>query len=181
MTRLVDRVDDGVVALRRVVAADAAAFAAPFLEDRELAVRLGLARSWTEQSVIDGLAAEQAARDAEDWARWAIARSRDDAFAGAVILRDIDAQHRRAEVGIWLVPGARGEGAGVRALDLVARIVFGHLGFERIWLRTEASNAPMRALAARAGFREEGVLRAHERLPDGTRADLVVAGRLSSD
>jgi ribosomal-protein-alanine N-acetyltransferase len=181
LTRLVDRVDDGVVALRRVEATDAAAFAAPFAEDRGLALRLGLARPWTEQSVIDGLAAEQAARDEESWARWAVARSRDDAFAGAVIVRDIDARHRRAEVGIWLVPAARGEGAGVRALELVARIVFGHLGFERLWLRTEASNAAMRTLAARAGFREEGVLRAHDRLPDGTRADLVVAGRLSTD
>jgi hypothetical protein len=39
----------------------------------------------------------------------------------------------------------------------------------------------MRALAARGGFREEGLLRSYEREPDGSRSDIVLAARLASD
>ena len=144
-------------------------------------MRVGRASPHTERSIAEETAVEARARERGAWARFAIARARDDALGGALLIHDVSWRHRRAEVGLWVAPDGRRSGAGTRALELACRLVFGHLGFDRLQLYTEASNRPMRSLAARAGFREEGLLRAYEREQDGTRSDVVLAARLASD
>jgi RimJ/RimL family protein N-acetyltransferase len=175
------RVDDGVVVLRPLREPDFAPFARAFADDPSLHRRVGRATPHTERSIAEETAAEVRARERGTWARFAIARARDDALGGALLLHDVSWRHRRAEVGLWVAPAGRGSGAGTRALALACRLVFGHLGFDRLQLFTETSNGAMRAVAARAGFREEGVLRAYQREPDGARADIVIAARLASD
>jgi [ribosomal protein S5]-alanine N-acetyltransferase len=178
---LPDRLEDGVVALRRLTEADVDAVVKAFRDEPSLHVTLGMPVAPTAASTRAGIAEEAAGRAAGTWVRWAIARARDDAFAGSLILRDIDPRHRRCELGIWTTGEARRQGAGLRALALAERVVFGHWGYERIWLRTAADNRAMRGLAKKAGFREEGVLRAHERENDGSRTDMVVFGLLAGD
>ncbi|MEA2307699.1 MAG: hypothetical protein QOH43_4979 [Solirubrobacteraceae bacterium] len=169
------------MALRPLREPDFAPFARAFADDPTLHLRVGRVKPHTERSIADETAAEGGARQRGAWARFAIARARDDALGGALLIHDVSWQHRRAEVGLWVAPDGRGSGAGTRALGLACRLVFGHLGFDRLQLYTEASNRPMRALAARAGFREEGLLRAYEREHDGGRSDIVLAARLASD
>ena len=53
---------------------------------------------------------------------------------GLVGLNEIDAFMRRAAVGYWVLPEARGRRVATRALDLAARWAFTALGLHRIEL-----------------------------------------------
>jgi RimJ/RimL family protein N-acetyltransferase len=107
-----------------------------------------------------------------------IADPDDDRYLGEVMIvfdeRDV------AEVGCLVAPAARQRGCGAEALELLARWAFDTLGLARVQVFVAATNAAGLALAHRAGFRREGVLRDHLEL-DGVRVDAVVLGRLPGD
>jgi RimJ/RimL family protein N-acetyltransferase len=64
-----------------------------------------------------------------------------------------------AGVGYWLRPEARGRGAATIAVRLAAGWAFATLGIQRISLTTAPENLASQQVAARAGFRAEGLLR----------------------
>jgi RimJ/RimL family protein N-acetyltransferase len=68
------------------------------------------------------------------------------------------------EIGIELVPGARGRGVGTEAVGLLARHLLAH-GFGRVQASTDVANAAMRTALERAGFAFEGTLRGF--MPNG--------------
>lgn len=104
-----------------------------------------------------------------------------DDCAGRLSVHEVSWRHRRAELGIWIVPGLRGRGYATRALGLAVPWLFAHTGLERLGMLTETDNHAMRKAAADAGFQPEGVLRDYVRAPDGKPADLVSLSRLRSD
>lgn len=63
------------------------------------------------------------------------------------------------EVGIALLPEARGRGYGTRAQRLLARYLFAHTTAHRIWAGTETGNTAEQRALEKAGFSREGVLR----------------------
>jgi RimJ/RimL family protein N-acetyltransferase len=85
-----------------------------------------------------------------------------------------------AEMSYWVFPPFRGRGYASRAVRLACEWTFAELGVERMELYVEPDNAASRSAALRAGFIEEGVLRARERFGD-ERRDMVVYSRLPSD
>lgn len=87
---------------------------------------------------------------------------------------------RRAAVGYWVAPGARGRGVATGAVALLAAWALGDLGLERLELYAETENAASRRVAERAGFRLEGVLRGRD-LHRGARRDMALYGRLAGD
>jgi hypothetical protein len=84
------------------------------------------------------------------------------------------------ELGYWLGPWARGRGVATRAVKLLARWSFEQLGLERLALHTSSDNLASQAVAGRAGFTREGVLRSWEER-HGERADIVVFSQISRD
>ncbi len=61
---------------------------------------------------------------------------------------------RRAEIGWWLAPEARGRGVAPVAVDLVAAWALGPpLGLRQVWARIDPGNAASARVAAGAGFR----------------------------
>ena len=78
----------------------------------------------------------------------------------------------RASVAYWLAPEARGRGVATRAVKLLVRWAFETFdGLVRIELWSLVGNDASDAVARRAGFLEEGILRA--RLPSrGTYRDV---------
>jgi [ribosomal protein S5]-alanine N-acetyltransferase len=65
-----------------------------------------------------------------------------------------------AEIGYWIAAPFRGRGLATRALGLVAE--WGHsLGLVRLQLTILPGNDPSARVATKAGFVEEGVLRAY--------------------
>jgi RimJ/RimL family protein N-acetyltransferase len=65
----------------------------------------------------------------------------------------------RWEIGIALVPEARGKGYGTQAQRLLARYLFAHTPVHRIEAFTETGNVAEQRALERAGFTREGVMR----------------------
>jgi RimJ/RimL family protein N-acetyltransferase len=86
-------------------------------------------------------------------------------------------RHKRAEIGYWLVPSARGQGVGAKAVSLLVEWAFEELEFERIEITTTPDNGPARALATSLGFIEEGVMIGRN-LERGRRVDVMILARL---
>jgi RimJ/RimL family protein N-acetyltransferase len=63
------------------------------------------------------------------------------------------------EIGIALLPRARGRGYGTQAHRLLARYLFAHTTAHRIWAGTEVGNIAEQKALEKAGFTREGVMR----------------------
>ncbi|MEU8523058.1 GNAT family N-acetyltransferase [Streptomyces sp. NBC_01216] len=105
------------------------------------------------------------------------------AHAGGPILAAAGLHHPRSgcwEVGFWAAREHRGRGFVTEAVLALARWAFTDLACVRLEWRAEVGNAGSRAVAERAGFTVEGVLRAG--LPHhGTLRDAWVGSLLPSD
>lgn len=80
----------------------------------------------------------------------------------------------------WTFPEFRRRQYASRAVALVCDWAFAELGVERMEIYVEPDNVASRRVAERAGFTEEGVLRARG-LFGAERRDLVRYSRLPSD
>ncbi|MFF4903243.1 GNAT family N-acetyltransferase [Streptomyces sp. NPDC001260] len=85
-----------------------------------------------------------------------------------------------AEIGFWGTREHRGNGYVTEAVVEVCRWAFTRLSVDRVEWRAEVGNHPSRAVAERAGFVMEGVLRAAI-MHGGVRRDAWVGGLLPSD
>lgn len=65
------------------------------------------------------------------------------------------------EIGIAMLPGARGQGNRTEAQRLLARYLFAHTTAHRIEARTEAGNVAERRALEKAGFTGEGISPRH--------------------
>lgn len=173
--------EDGDVRVRALRAGDATGYAAAFADDPLLGFRAGVPEEPDEAGALRRIT-EDVPRYAREGSgiELAVASCADDRFLGSVILWHADWASRRTEAGIWLAPGPRRSGIGRRALTLLLGWAFGPLGFERVTLETHDDNAPMRRLAERLGFVEEGLLREHA-LERGERTSLVLYGLLERE
>ena len=114
-------------------------------------------------------------------AAWALA-DRGGSVLGALIFVVRDRVSLRAEAGYWLVPEARGRGLATAALRAGTDAVLAGLGWHRVELSHAVENARSCAVARRAGYRPEGVLRDAQYYPDsGTWSDEHVHARLATD
>jgi RimJ/RimL family protein N-acetyltransferase len=86
----------------------------------------------------------------------------------------------RADIGYWLVPQARGRGVITSAVRLFSRWIFDSLPVERIEITIQPANSGSRAVAERAGYTFEGVLRSHTVIK-GTRRDMAMYSLLRSE
>ena len=85
-----------------------------------------------------------------------------------------------AEIGYWATKEHRGNGYVTEAVRAASRWAFAELSIDRVEWRAEVGNQPSRAVAERAGFVIEGVLRsgiAHQ----GVRRDCWLGALLPSD
>jgi RimJ/RimL family protein N-acetyltransferase len=167
---------DGV-ALRRLRARDAGAFAAAFREDPKLGVWIGAEEDPSENSVRRFIARQPGLRARGEFLGLAVTDASRRPFLGHVMLHTVAWRHKRAEVGYWLVPHARGRGVGRTAVSLVVDWAFAELDLDRIEITTTTDNDAARALAASLGFHEEGVMLARN-LERGRRVDVVLLARV---
>jgi RimJ/RimL family protein N-acetyltransferase len=113
-------------------------------------------------------------------AGFAIRGTADGALLGFAALVRLDLEQREGEIGYMLDRAARGRGAATRAVGLLTRWGFDTLGLKRLELRISAANDASQRVAAKAGYRLEGVLRSVA-FKEGLRDDVGVWSRLSSD
>ncbi|GAA0532910.1 hypothetical protein GCM10010172_12160 [Paractinoplanes ferrugineus] len=84
------------------------------------------------------------------------------------------------EIGIVLRPEHRGRGIGWRAQALLTAYVFAHFPVQRVQAGTQVENTAERRALLKAGFQEEGVVRAAE-FRAGQWRDCVLFSRLRDD
>jgi RimJ/RimL family protein N-acetyltransferase len=102
------------------------------------------------------------------------------AVLGGGSVYDINAEQRRAAVGYWLSPAARGRGIATHATHLMARWAFAELDLARLELTCGPDNEASQRVALRCGFVREGLLRSH--IPfKGGRRDTVMFGLLPGE
>jgi RimJ/RimL family protein N-acetyltransferase len=170
---------DGVVTLRpwgrEDVDAQLAAFTDPiFLQFSDWAPSSPadvVARiSWVDRVREQGVGLHLAITDADHV----------DAALGEVSLSGVDWEQRRASVGYWLTPAARGRGVASAAVRLLADWAFSELNLARLELTCGPDNIASEQVALRCGFRQEGILRSHLAFKGGRR-DSLVFGLLPED
>ena len=167
---------DGV-ALRRLRARDAGPFAAAFREDPELGILIGADEDPTENGVRRFIARQPGLRARGEFLGLAVTDDTRRPFLGHVMLHTFAWRHRRAEIGYWLTPAARGRGVGTKAVGLLVDWAFDALELERIEITTTPDNGPARALATTLDFQEEGVM-VGRNLERGRRVDVMILARL---
>lgn len=159
---------DDLVALRPFVAQDATVVYEA-CRDREIrrftsfpeAQEVSQTRAWIE--------AQPGMRERGEALDLAIVPIGESTPVGAVGLTALAFEHRRAEIGYWIAPGARRRGMATAAVRLLSVWAFGPpLSLVRLGLPTDVENTASRRTAERAGFDFEGVLRSY----------LCVRGRL---
>ncbi|MEU4243214.1 GNAT family protein [Actinoplanes sp. NPDC026619] len=84
------------------------------------------------------------------------------------------------EIGCALLPAYWGRGIGWRAQALLTAYVFDHWPVQRVQAGTQPENVAERKALLKAGFREEGVIRASE-FQAGQWRDGVLFSRLRDD
>jgi RimJ/RimL family protein N-acetyltransferase len=167
---------DGV-ALRRLRARDAGPFACAFRDDPALGVMIGADEDPTENGVRRFIARQPGLRARGEFLGLAVTDESRRPFLGHVMLHTLAWRHKRAEVGYWLVPGARGQGMGRTAVSLLVDWTFATLDLDRLEVTTTPDNEPAKRLAESLGFTAEGVMRARN-LERGRRVDVLLLARL---
>jgi RimJ/RimL family protein N-acetyltransferase len=149
-------------------------------EDPELVLRLGIERPPSGAEL--GRRIDRAAEDRATGAgvRFTIVRAGADHCCGQLDVHQVDWDHLRAEVGVWIALRARGQGLAAEALRLAARWLFTRCGLARVEALTEVENFAMIAAGRKAGMLEEGVLRAYVR-ERGKRVDVKMLSLLPTD
>lgn len=103
-------------------------------------------------------------------------------FAGMTTFMNADATHRRVEIGsTWYRQSAQRTPLNTEAKLLLLAHAFEAWRCIAVEFRTHWFNQASRAAIARLGAKQDGVLRNHQRLPDGSLRDTVVFSIIDSE
>ncbi|MGO4383139.1 GNAT family N-acetyltransferase [Specibacter sp. RAF43] len=95
---------------------------------------------------------------------------------------NIDAELPRVEIGYtWNAAGVQGSGTNPDSKRLLLGHAFETLGCVAVEFRTHWMNMPSREAIARLGAKQDGVLRSHRRMADGSLRDTVVFSILAAE
>lgn len=83
------------------------------------------------------------------------------------------------EVGYWCRTSCTGQGYITEAVKILVAMAEGTLGAARLELITDEGNSRSRAVAQRADFQLEGILRGERRSADGSLANTCVYARIA--
>lgn len=119
---------------------------------------------------------------AGEWEAFTVRRLADDRIVGLTNYLHIDRVNRRREIGgTWYAASAQRTEVNTEAKLLLLGEAFGPLDCIAVELRTHARNTASRAAIERLGARQDGILRHHMFMPDGTLRDTVVYSILAEE
>jgi ribosomal-protein-alanine N-acetyltransferase len=171
----------GTVALRDAAERDIPEILIAYQDDPELHLSLGEERPPSGAELGRRADAEADVRATGLRATLTIVEPGDDVCQGQIHLREVDWDHRRGSLSIWLAPQARGRGRGSAALRIVAPWLLRHTELLRLQILADPDNAPVVHAAQAAGFVPEGMLRGYYRRGGGRRVDAAVLSLLTTD
>ncbi|SNS68482.1 Protein N-acetyltransferase, RimJ/RimL family [Noviherbaspirillum humi] len=113
---------------------------------------------------------------------FAVRRSDDDALCGMTTYMNADAVNRRLEIGsTWYAASAQRSAINTEAKLMLLTHAFERLQCIAVEFRTHWMNQQSRAAIARLGAKQDGILRSHQRMPDGSLRDTVVFSIIASE
>lgn len=93
---------------------------------------------------------------------------------------DYNERRKSGEIGYWLSRDANGRGIMTRAVGVLEQYGFDALGLNRIEIHVDTENQPSQAVAMRAGYVREGVLR-QSMLLHGAPRDMIMFSKIKSE
>ncbi|HYD61847.1 MAG TPA: GNAT family protein [Noviherbaspirillum sp.] len=113
---------------------------------------------------------------------FAIRRNDTGVLCGMTTYMHIDAAHRRVEIGsTWYARSAQRTAINTEAKLMLLTHAFETLDCIAVEFRTHWMNQQSRAAIARLGAKQDGILRNHMRMPDGSLRDTVVFSIIESE
>lgn len=111
--------------------------------------------------------------------KWfAISSVGDDTFCGAAGLNDISSTHRKAEIGLWLLPEFWGQGIMTEVMPLICDYGFNELNLHRIEGFIDSLNKKCKRAMAKLDFEFEGLMKDCE-IKNGKFISLEVHAKLN--
>lgn len=110
---------------------------------------------------------------------WAICSPDNSIFYGASGLNSLDKDHKKAEIGFWLMPDYWGQGIIAEAVPFICRHGFNVLNLHRIEAIIETENSNSRNVMSKLGFTYEGTMRECE-IKNGKYISLDIFALLNS-
>jgi len=89
---------------------------------------------------------------------WAVCSPDDKIFFGAGGLNNLDKEHRKAEIGFWLLTEFWGKGIMVETMPLICNYGFEILNLHRIEGIVESENTNCKRAMGKLGFNYEGTM-----------------------
>ena len=106
----------------------------------------------------------------------------DGTILGSTRFCNVEAQHRRLEIGYtWYAQRVQRSAVNTECKLLLLAHAFEQLSCIAVEFRTNSFNFRSREAIARLGAKQDGILRNHMVLPDGTRRDTVVFSILDTE
>ena len=103
-------------------------------------------------------------------------------LAGMTTYMNVDGANRRVEIGsTWYARRVQRTGLNTECKLMLLRHAFETLDCIAVEFRTHWMNHQSRAAIARLGAKQDGVLRSHSRMPDGSLRDTVVFSIIASE
>lgn len=90
---------------------------------------------------------------------WAVCSVDSETFYGAGGLNSLIKEHKKAEIGFWLLPEFWGKGIMSEAMSLICTYGFDHLGLHRIEGIVETENNNCKNAMTKLDFQHEGTMR----------------------
>ncbi|WP_294287506.1 GNAT family N-acetyltransferase [uncultured Chryseobacterium sp.] len=109
---------------------------------------------------------------------WAVCSRQDQAFLGAVGFNNRNKEHRKTEMGYWLLPEYWGSGIIGEAGRTACNYAFQKMMIHRIEAVVETENSNSKKIMAQLGFELEGIMRDCE-MKDGKFISLEMYAKLN--
>jgi [ribosomal protein S5]-alanine N-acetyltransferase len=109
---------------------------------------------------------------------WAICAADGSSFYGACGLNNLSAEHKKAEIGFWLLPEHWNKGIMTEALPAVIHYGFSTLGLHRIEALVESGNKSSVNVLEKMNFLYEGTMRDCE-IKNGKFISLEIYARIN--
>lgn len=90
---------------------------------------------------------------------WAICSADNTIFYGACGFNNLVKEHKRAEIGYWLLTEYWGKGIITEAVPLICHYAFEIMGLHRIEAVVETANTDSKKVMTRLGFEYEGTMK----------------------
>ncbi len=141
---------------------------------------------YTSVPAPEAMAADITARLAQQAAGtmvpFVVRRTSDGVVVGATTYCNVEADAPRLEIGhTWTARSAQRTGINAESKLLLLTHAFDVLGCLAVEFRTHWHNLQSRGAIARLGAKQDGVLRNHRRMPDGSLRDTVVFSILDTE